>query len=394
MPSPSPKIAHTVAQFPPVIAPEPPEPWEDDPTAWPVAASTDGDKDSVEDLQRFLARIQDQPTLSWHIEGLIPDEGICLWHGQPRDFKSMCAQEVALALAAGRPAFGLARFAVHRPVKVAYFSEEDPERLFAARMHWLLAKNPTPAPGFFFPFIRKSLSFDVTADRAFILRTLRATGAEVVVFDPVRSYTAFSDKGPADLRPVAVFLRQIQNETLAKTLLLVHHDTKPPAVSGNSSERSRSQQASGGGIFSISDCPVAFTKLAWNHVAVYPEDYKLSGDPTSFEVTFETDAQQGVDGPRFGGWVRPVAVTKVEQDIVEGVAATKILAFLRSTTGVWHSTTEVNAGAKLKKDSAGPVLHKLREESLLRFCTGVEAQALGRKSNAHLWSAALLPPEV
>ena len=179
--------------------------------------------ESIEDLQTFLSRMESQPPLSWHIPGLIPDEGICLWHGQPRDFKSMCAQEVALALAAGRPAFSIPRFAVPSAVKVAYLTEEDPERLFAARMHWLTAKNPMPAAGMFFLFVRKSLSFDVDTDREFILRTIIKTGVTVVVFDPVRSYTGLSDKGPADLRPVALFLRRIQNETTAKTLVIIHH---------------------------------------------------------------------------------------------------------------------------------------------------------------------------
>lgn len=348
----------------------------------PTASHRD---DTIEDLQTFLSRMESQPELSWHIPGLIPDEGTCLWHGQPRDFKSMCAQEVALALAAGRPAFGIARFATRRPVKVAYFTEEDPQRLFAARMKWLTVKNPLPAPEFFFPFIRKSLSFDVESDRAVMLAAIRTLGVEVVVFDPMRSYTGLSDKGPADLRPVALFLRQIQNETLAKTLLLVHHDTKP-STAQDGDGRSRSQQASGGGIFSISDCPVSFTKLSWNQVAVFPEDYKLSGNPKPFEVTFETDVRDGDDGPRFGSWVRPIAVTKDEQDIVDGAAGTKILNFLRATIGAWHSTTEVNKGAKLRKDTAGPVLKQLLDEGLVLFCTGDEAREQGRNVNAKLWS--------
>jgi putative DNA primase/helicase len=343
--------------------------------------------ETLEDLDTFLARMASQPELAWLIPGLIPDEGICLWHGQPRDFKSMCAQEVSLALAAGRPAFSIPRFATSRAVRVGYFTEEDPERLFAARMCWLTATNPRPAPGFFFPFVRRSLSFDVTEDRDFILRKIQETGADVVIFDPVRSYTGFADKGPAELRPVALFLRKIQNTTTAKTLLLVHHDTKPStSVSADGQERSRSQQASGGGIFSISDCPVSFEKLSWNVVAVYPEDYKLSGNPKPFEVTFETDARDGDDGPRFGSWVRPVATTKVEQDITDGAAAKKILRFLDETVGEWHSTVEVNKGARLRKDCAGGVLKKLHAEGLVRYCTGEDAKALGRKTNAHLWS--------
>jgi hypothetical protein len=340
----------------------------------------------LEDLHAFLQRLDQQPPLAWHIDGLIPDEGICLWHGQPRDFKTLCAQEMGLALAAGRLAFNLERFAVPKPLRVAYFTEEDPERLFAARMHWLTATQDAPDRQMFFPFIRKGLSFDTPDDRAWILDKLRESGAVVAIFDPVRSYTGLSDKGPADLRPVAVFLREIQRTTAAKTLLLVHHDTKPPAAPTEGQGRSRSQQASGGGIFSISDCPVSFTKLDWNRVAVFPEDYKLSGNPAPFEVTFETDARQGEHGPQFGSWVRPVAVTKAEHDIASGVAEAKVLAFLAAQPGTWHTTRDIDSGAKVRKGTAGPVLKTLSEHGRVQFCTGQAAVLLGQHSTAHLWA--------
>jgi hypothetical protein len=343
----------------------------------------------AEDLHAFLDRLTTQSEPSWLIPGLVPDEGICLWHGQPRDFKSMSAQEIGLALSTGRPAFHSARFATTRQTIVTYFTEEDPERLFAARMRWLTVKSGLPPSGYFFPFVRKSLNFDVAEDRLYIIAKLQETQAAVGVFDPVRSFTGLSDKGPADLRPVAQFLRQIQNQTACKTLILVHHDTKPLAItSANGQERSRSQKASGGGIFSISDCPVSFSKLEWNKVAVYPEDYKLSGDPKPFEVTFETDERQGDDGPRFGSWVRPVAVTKDERDIQNGATAKKILTFLRSTPDKWYATADVAKGAKTQQSETGHLLDQLRVEGAVEQCTGDHAKTLGRSPKAKLWRGA------
>lgn len=349
----------------------------------------------IEDLHAFLARVGSQPELAWHIEGLIPEEGTCLWHGQPRDFKTWCAIDAGLAMASGRCAFNNSRFAVKRPAKVAYFTEEDHERLFSARVHWLTVKGGLPAEGCFFPFIRKGLNLDVAADRDFIIAKLQECGAEVAVFDPLRSFTGLSDKGPADLRPVAMFLRSIQNETRAKAIVIVHHDTKPLAVAPEGGDnRSRSQQASGGGVFSISDCPVSFKKLAWNKVAVFPEDYKLSGDPKPFEVTFETDERQGHDGPRFGSWVRAVAVTKDERDIVDGVTAQKILAFLHASPGTWRTTVEVDKGANLRRGTASAVLERLRVEGLVQHCAGEDAKALGHQRNAKLWCADEQTPPV
>jgi hypothetical protein len=185
--------------------------------------TTQADEAPLEDLQLFLSRRDQQPPLGWRVPGLVPDEGICLWHGQPRDFKSMCAQALDLAMAANVRAFNLARFTPAGHVIVAYFTEEDPERLFAARLHWLTAKQEMPRPRSFFPFIRKGVSFDMEGDRAFILAKLRQTKADVVIFDPVRSYTGQADKGPPDLRLVAVFLRKIQNTTTGK-----NHPARPP----------------------------------------------------------------------------------------------------------------------------------------------------------------------
>lgn len=339
-----------------------------------------------EDFHGFVARLRRQPPLGWYVPGLIPDEGICLWHGQPRDFKSLCALELALALTTGRRAFDLDRFTVARRVRVAYFTEEDSPRMFAARLGWLTAMQGEPEPGWFFPVVRQGASFDREETRRFVMQRIHASRAEVVIFDPLRSLTGGVDKGPADFQPVAQFLRQVQNETSAKTVLLVHHDVKPTA---SATDRSRSQQASGGGLFSIADCPVAFQKLAWNRTAVFPEDYKLSGNPTPFEVTFDSDARESEDGPQFGSWVRPVAVSRIERDIAAGADAEKLLAFLRQTTGRWCTASEAAAGAKVRDLRAGQLLKELHRSGQVQMCTGQEAVALGRSPKAKLWR--LLP---
>jgi hypothetical protein len=51
----------------------------------------------LENLPTFLQRLQQAPEPRG-ISRADPDEGITLWHGQPRDFKTMCALETGLAL--------------------------------------------------------------------------------------------------------------------------------------------------------------------------------------------------------------------------------------------------------------------------------------------------------
>jgi hypothetical protein len=244
-----------------------------DQTPWdvPPPSSEPPKKPTIEDLPTFLTRLSHLGDLEWYVPGLIPDEGICLRHGQPRDFKSFFALAVALDLAAGRTALGHPRFTVHETVPVAFFVEEDSERLVYWRLRRLINGTETgPVPPTFYPFIRRNLNFDEKECQDAILSFIKECGAKVVFFDPLRSLTAHADQGPAALRPVTLFLRQIQHETLAKTLILLHHDKKPTTLPIENPEHTRSQQASGGGIFSISDCPVAFHKLTWNTVGVYP----------------------------------------------------------------------------------------------------------------------------
>jgi hypothetical protein len=348
----------------------------------------------VEDLPSFMDRLKDSPPPVWKVAGLIPDEGICLWHGQPRDFKSLCAQETALALAAGRSPFQASRFAVERPARVAYFTNEDSERLFNARMRWLTTAHGGEIPSGFFPFIRRGITFDRKDHRDAILLSIAECRAEVVFFDPGRSFSKFFDQGPSDFYTVAEFLRQIQNETAATAEVLVHHDKKP-GPRGDASESSRSQQASGGGIFSISDCPVSFRKVDWNRCGAFPEDYKLSGDPKPFEVEFQSDSWVDDNGAnRFGTWVRPVATTKDERDVGTEVARDKVLAFLRETrkkateeSKAWVCTEDVTVGAGIRGDKTSRVLEELLTGKQVDFATKEAANHLGRSSNAKLWSA-------
>ena len=264
--------------------------------------------------------------------GLIPDEGVCLWHGQPRDFKTLCAQETALAMASGRTPFGNERFVVRRPVKCAYFTEEDSERLYATRMKWLMAGSDAPPPGTFFPFVRRGLAFDT--DQKAILAFLSQCGAEVAFFDPLRSFTANADKGPADLAPVSKFIRRIQNETACQD----RGDRPPRHETGGRS-------AEGGCAVSVSTgkrrrrlldlgLPCGTQEGRLEQGGMYPEDYKVSGDPTPFEVTFETDEHTNESGaPCFGSWVRPVAVTKDEHDLGADANQERVEAFLRRRNG-------------------------------------------------------------
>src|SRR5262249_26095548 len=111
-------------------------------------------------------------------------------------------------------------------------------------------------------------------------------GFRVVIFDPIRRYSANADKGPAEVRQITGRQRTIVAETRA-TITNVHHDTKPPA--NGKDERRRAQRASGGDWFAASDCPLSFEFVTDSLSAIVPADFKISTDPQPFNFHIESD---------------------------------------------------------------------------------------------------------
>jgi hypothetical protein len=330
---------------------------------------------------------------AWLVEDLIPDEGVALWHGQPRDLKSFTALSVGFSIAAGQDALGSPRFAVRRAATVAYVTEEDPERTINRRLGWFLEGGIVPEKNRFFLLVRRSLNLDEPRAQNRFISWLDENGVEVLFLDPLRSFTASSDKGPADFAGMTRFLRRIQNETNCKAIVIIHHDVKPSRDSRYSGNRRRSHDASGGGVFSVADCPVSFEKTDWNRVAVRPEDYKAGSDPKPFEVHLQSDTSYTPSGaPRFGTWIHPVAETREPADLGVPTAREKIREYLRKLAedsmdgpGAWASTQEVESGASVDKNQVRRALADLLAVGLVEMVTGPAAKALGRSARANLW---------
>src|ERR671911_1036618 len=53
----------------------------------------------VDTLPDLLVRLKTEPPASWLVPGLIPDQGTILLHSQPREWKTLIAQALNLALA-------------------------------------------------------------------------------------------------------------------------------------------------------------------------------------------------------------------------------------------------------------------------------------------------------
>lgn len=244
-----------------------------------------GPRDFPEDLPTFMERVSRLPEPGWIIPGLVPEDGIALLHGQPRDGKSLVAVELLLALALGDAPFGLERLRPREAMPAGYFGEEDAERRVYQRIRGLLAGRELSDPPWLLHLsIRRGVELDSPEWREAITEAVQREGLRLVVLDPLRSFTGGADQGPRELRPAALFLRRLMTEA-GCALLLVHHDTKPRG-DGKPDDRKRPQKASGGGVFSISDAPIHVERLDPERTLLAPTGYKFGADPQPLVYRF------------------------------------------------------------------------------------------------------------
>jgi len=242
--------------------------------------------DFIEFAPSFLSSID--PPLEEIFPGLLPPGVLVTFHGDPRTMKTQAAEEMAVAGATATPPFGMECFRPKRPYRCLYSSQEDAARIVRARANGLLkGRNIAATPDNLAFAVHKGIDFDLPEWREHFFGEVVKHGFELVFIDPIRSYTAHADKGPSDVLPIAKYFRRFL--VLGITICIVHHDTKPPANGPDT--RRRSHRASGGGWFSVSECPVSFERIGDGVSLVSPEDYKLSSDPQPFTITYKEDSQ-------------------------------------------------------------------------------------------------------
>lgn len=347
--------------------------------------AADGRRPCVaESLPAFMARVRQMPEPGWLVRELIPDEGVCVWHGRPRSMKSLTAEDTMLSLALGEPyALGNPRFTIKSAVGVLWLGEEDPERLDAFRFNLMLKARgilPGQEPDTFRLVVRPGWDLETPAGQAELLTTIRDTSAAmttpllVLVIDPVRASLPSIDGGPKDAARGRALLLAILRETSVKVILLPHHDLKP--ARDGKDDRSRAERASGGVTFSMGDCMVSFERLSDRECMAVPTAYKVGADPKPFKVRFESETPSGHG---FRGFLRAVAETADEDAGVRD----KVLAFVREHP--WKSTAEVDQGAKVRTGEAARYLAQLEAVGLVGSVTGELSKARGRSPNAVLW---------
>jgi len=232
----------------------------------------------LEPIAVFLS--EEDPPLSVIFPELLPRGVIMLVHGEPRARKSLTALELALAAATKTAPFGLSRFAPAAAVVVCYIQEEDPRPLTRPRLRALIeARCPAGPPDTLHVAVRRGVDLDDPAWVARLIADLQRLDVGLLVLDAARRLSVKTDEGPAKVRELIAVLRSIVT-TAGVTIIVVHHDIKPPQ--NGQDQRRRSQRASGGDWFAACECPVHVERIGARESLVFPEDYKFTTDPAPF----------------------------------------------------------------------------------------------------------------
>jgi hypothetical protein len=296
----------------------------------------------AEPLEDFMARVALLPDPTWIVPGLIPGGGITMFHGQPRDSKSVAALECLLAVTTLTAPFGIERLLPDQRRRVWYLSEEDPEKPLQIRMACMFkGRGLTTVPKGFAISAQQGVSLDEPEWQSTIAAEVKRANIEVLVLDPLRAITAHADQGPAELKPVVQYLRWLRRET-GVSILIIHHDTKPKP--GIPDTRRRPQRASGGGLFSIADSPISFECLSEDKRMMVPVGFKFSASPKPITFTLRYDGDGTPKNPTT--WMQVVGETTSNTEAALCAKEATILDFLKAHPKAVTDAIKAHVGGK------------------------------------------------
>lgn len=298
----------------------------------------------VETAAEFMARVASMPPARTLLGELWQADASLLLHGQPRGFKTVSMEEIALAGALGDAPFGLERFRPERPLTVWYVGEEDGERPTLDRFRLILAgRGLSEPPANLHVSVRAGVNLDDPDIQGQFMEHGKRIRPDITMVDPLRAITGGADQGPRELRPFGLFMRRYMLET-GSAFGMAHHDTKPMA--GKPDDRAKPQRASGGGVFSISDCPVSVERMDARRSLVVPSSYKFTDDPKPFIVTMELG----------DGYMRLLGEDVAAEQGATVALHERVLEFLRHSPG-----STGNAVARNVTGAKGAILRALSD---------------------------------
>lgn len=283
------------------------------------------------------------------IPQLVPAHDTTLPHGDPRTAKTWWCLEVAIAATSGTPAFGLDRFTPPARVVTWYVSDEDSEQTIRDRLQALCAARGLALPDLLHLTVCRGVNLDDPEWQRLLIAEGQRIRPALTILEPLRSLSSAVDQGPRELKPLRDFLSTYKRD-VGSGLVLGHHDLKPPA--NGRDERARPHRASGGGLFSVAECPVHLETITDTKKLVVPSAWKHSLTPPAFTFTIDSD--------------QPVAPTRVQligDDLPADAAPASVGVDARVLDALReHGPASGSALAKrlgLRKNDVYDALHRL-----------------------------------
>lgn len=180
----------------------------------------------------------------WLAEGLWLAEGVGILGGAPKSWKTWLALELALAVAAGRPALG--RFAVPVAGPVLLFCAEDSPPSLRVRFDGLaLARGLALEDLPLLLLDVAGLRLDSERDLARLDAAVAQARPRLLVLDPFVRLARVDENSAAEVSGVLGALRELQRRH-ALAVLVVHHARKSPAAHPGQALRGSSDFAAWG----------------------------------------------------------------------------------------------------------------------------------------------------
>ena len=178
---------------------------------------------------RHVTEVEQAPEQPWMIEQLWFAAGVGILGGQPKLGKTFVAAELALAVAAGRAAFG--RFATHHQGPVLFYGPEDGSAALRERFEALaLARDSALAEVPIYLLDVATISLDRPGDLRRMRASIEQCRPRLLVLDPfVRLVAKVDENSASEVSAVLGSLRALQRD-YDVAVLLVHHTRKSPAA--------------------------------------------------------------------------------------------------------------------------------------------------------------------
>lgn len=169
---------------------------------------------------------QPPPPLAWLVDGRIVERTLTLVGAKPGVGKSWISQDLALALALGRPWLG---HAVSKPRRVLYLDAENGEELAVRRLRQLGGRSQQLQDRLVYQ--ADPLVLTASSDLARVRATLQQFQPEMVIVDTLASHAPGAE---ADTESMATFLTSVWHAARRSgaAMVLLHHLRKSMQSAG------------------------------------------------------------------------------------------------------------------------------------------------------------------